>query len=474
MPLSRILVLAITATAAVASAAGAQTGTATTSPSANVRPLLIRLDTAETKKVREQVKPAAEMTAAEKTEAPKKVAISKLVAELTEPEAVSIDPRILAELGQSQADRLRRMMTPEAARTVACGNPDQVARELRRVALALSLADTDERWRDAIVRLRVSIGSLVQTASLAQRKKDTSASLTDCGLGQIFANEAQVIEVNMAAQDALLSVALEAGFEPVFAKSDDAVSLLSAIAVSQTEGTNQVAISPVDYFFSNRWRLYVRSTLVVDEEEADEAGGDTASEEPTPEDLADSVKLALLDPFGGPLNVSGGYFAKIPTPFLTGAANGLHHGLFADLRAGLKFVDLPEEKVKLVNGKTSNTPFYQAAAAIRLILPVFKGAPGAENPGGVEVALTGSWNRVADIDASDLFASKDGSPALLERDTRNLHLAIKIDLPDVASLQISGTLWSNSKFDRRFLIGFGLNRKPEAAKAVAATAGGER
>ena len=46
----------------------------------------------------------------------------------------------------------------------------------------------------------------------------------------------------------------------------------------------------------------------------------------------------------------------------------------------------------------------------------------------------------------------------------------KIDLPDAASIQLSGTLWSTSKFDRRFLIGFGLNRKPEASQNQTAPA----
>lgn len=381
---------------------------------------------------------------------------------------VEIDPRAIAEFGKAQAKHLADMQGRTTARSDACGRPDVVANSFRRAAVALSLADSEMRWRNAIVRVQSAVADLKEAAAKGRQ------GAAECGLDAAENAEAVTIAANMTRREAVLKEVLQKGFKRVFAQSDDAVSLLSALAVSQTEGTKQLAVSPFDYFFSNRWRLYVRSTLVIDEEEKEDAdsstAGNAASDEPTPEDLADSVKLALLDPFGGPLNVSGGYFAKIPTAFLKGDGNDLHHGLFADLRAGLKFVDLPEQKLTIVDGKTRNTPFYQAAAAIRLLLPVFKGAPGNDNPGGVEVALTGSWNRVADIGASELFASKDGSPALLDRDTRNLHLATKMDLPDAASLQISGTLWSSSKFDRRFLIGFGLNRKPAAPKAASAAA----
>jgi len=254
------------------------------------------------------------------------------------------------------------------------------------------------------------------------------------------------------------------------------VSLLPALAVNATEEAKQVGISAFDYFFSNHWRLYVRSTLTLeddDEGEAEEDDSEAAEAAPSPNDLAESVKLALLDPFGGGLNVSGGYYRKLRTPFLKGDANDLHHGFFADLRGGFKFIELPEEKLKLVDKKTRNTPFFSANAALRFLLPVFKDAPGTDNPGGVEIALTGAWNRVLDASGSEWLKETDGQPALLRRATGNLHFAIKLDLPDVASLQISGTLWSNSKFDRRFLIGFGLNRNnrrhdpPDSASASA-------
>jgi hypothetical protein len=276
-----------------------------------------------------------------------------------------------------------------------------------------------------------------------------------------------------------LSKALEKGdMLSLFPKTDSKASLLNAFQViAAGSGAKQVSTDPINYYFTNKWRLYVRSTLAFDEpkEEEGESSGESATDdaEPSVEDLAESVQLALQDPYAGGLNISAGFLTKVPFKFLVGAANDAQHGLFLDSRVGLRFVGLPEDKMSLTtangkDGETKATPFYQVSSALRLILPIFREDKGHDNPGGVELALTGAWSRVAYESASSLFTAADGKDPLLKTSMATLHLAMSFKLPGWASLNLSTTLWNSNKFEKRYLVGVTISDTSTAnAKAAA-------
>jgi hypothetical protein len=451
----------------LASTAAAQTGTPTAAPRANQERFLnlmvdkLKIDGKDWTFLLPSTSRSEE---AKQRDERLKTAIEAQLEQLRKPTTIRVDPRSIAEFSEGQARNLKRMVSNGQELSPACGSAAEAEKALRDATLDLSTADTDEKWRLAVVQVRHGI-ELLRSAA------DTSYFLADCDLVAAEKDEVDSIQINAAARDVLLKAALDTGFQPRFGRSDESVSLLPAIAVNTTENAKQVGISAFDYFFSNHWRLYVRSTLTIQsaEEKAEEAA-QSSDEVSSPDDVAESVRLALLDPFGGGLNVSGGWFRKVPTPFLKGDANDLNHGVFADVRGGFKFIELPEEKLQLIDKKTRNTPFFSVNTAFRLLLPVFKDAPGTDNPGGVELALTGSVDRVLDTGSSELFAESDGKASIIPRTAASLHLALKLDLPDVASLQISGTLLSTSKFDRRFLIGFGLNRNNRRQEPAETTA----
>lgn len=269
------------------------------------------------------------------------------------------------------------------------------------------------------------------------------------------------VVTRLTSANAKLGQAEDGNLESLFAKTDSKASLLNAFqVVAAGSGAKQVATDPINYYFTNKWRLYVRSTLAFDEPDDDEKAEAeaTAGAEPSIEDLAESVKLALQDPYAGGLNISAGFLTKVPFKFLVGAANDAQHGLFVDSRVGLRFVGLPEDKMSLTtangkDGETKATPFYQASTALRLILPIFREDKGHDNPGGVEIALTGALSRVAYQSASSLFASANGSDPLLETKMATLHLAMAFKLPGWASLNLSTTLWNSNKFEKRYLVG---------------------
>ncbi|MDP1570907.1 MAG: hypothetical protein Q8L86_12990 [Vicinamibacterales bacterium] len=379
------------------------------------------------------------------------------------PPGCALSPTLPWEIARSarqEAILLKNLTETEADKEALSG----AAGRLHRLGYEVSVAATEAAWRTAVVQLRSAVSDLMRRAEDGAK---ASTAPSDSAIQQAHMG----IQARLSCFDSVLRKEAEKPTASVRPTSQRAASLLTAATIATGNGTREVSARPVDYFFSNNWRLYVRSTLVLDkrEEPADGASSadtvaataptDTAAEAPAANDLAESVKAALLDPFGGPLNVAAGFHTKLFTPFLHGYATDGAHGVFIDARIGLRFIELPEDSLTLVDGTTRVTPFYQGSAGLRLILPVFKDSPGADNPGGVEIALTAAVTRVATADASELFTGKDGADPLLKKTGGSVHLAIAISLPGWASLDISGNVWSNSKFDRRFLIG--LTLRPE-------------
>ncbi len=257
---------------------------------------------------------------------------------------------------------------------------------------------------------------------------------------------------------------------------------LPGAGVTPNEEATEVSLKAAEFYFSNRWRLYLHSTVTIEAAKpATETGEETdAGAAPDPEAaaeiqadaVAESVKTALLNPYGAPLYLTTGYLRKIRTPFFDGDANDGDHGLFLDSRLGLKFLTLPEESLELIEGQTTATAFYVGSAALRLRLPLYSKAPFEAGDDGIDVALTAAANRISNPGASTLFQpGDDGADPLIPKLVYSAHLAIGVSLPRLANVVISGTLWSNTKFDRKYQISINLQKsEPDAAPSAPASA----
>src|SRR5262245_48488886 len=175
--------------------------------------------------------------------------------------------------------------------------------------------------------------------------------------------------------------------------SGPGVGLLSQADIEVDDETTQVGLQAMDLFFNKDWRLYVRSTLPIPQEEAaDEA---VPGAESTPK-LTSSAISSLTDPYGGVLNLSTGTFLQIPsflTPGHGTASPDPDHGLFLDARFGLKLVNLPDQAdtaPSLLN--TTVSPFYSAVVMFKIIRNVFPNVDDKEAAGGFEFGVGGVLN----------------------------------------------------------------------------------
>ena len=228
------------------------------------------------------------------------------------------------------------------------------------------------------------------------------------------------------------------------------VALLSQADVTVDSETTEVGLQAMDLFFSKDWRLYVRSTLPIPEGDKDTVASDTDSTLPS------SAVSALIDPYGGVLNLAAGALTKIR---VSGESqDDPDHGLFVDARFGLKFVNLPgqsERAPSVLN--TSVTPFYSAALMLKLIQRVFPKADSKDVAGGFEFGIGGVLNVAADESSSKAFAGN-----LLDKTTTAVRCDLALSLTSVAAIGISWTPWSsNDGFGKRFIMGLKLlNQSP--------------
>lgn len=338
-------------------------------------------------------------------------------------------------------------------------------RQLRKAQRDLSLADDEEKWAatmrlgaEAINRLRPKVKAL-RALSLNEPAPEPEDD------GKLFTARADDLE---AVQLVLQS--LQPKGPPARNRVTRSANFIPSAGVSAGTIAPEVTLQAAEFFFTNRWRLYVRSTLPTtgDDEEsdaADDAGGDGEADDAEAAAAVDeSVKSALLDPVGGLLNISTGYFRKLPSPFLFGEANDAEHGLFLDARGGLRFVELPEETLKLKEGTGTFTPFYFASVGVRLILPVFTDGSLTEHAGGVEGHVGYMINRVADASASRLFSGIDGGDPVLNKTTHTVYASVAMSLTKLANIAVSGTVWANTKFDRRVVVTLNLVKPDDPAK----------
>jgi hypothetical protein len=283
-------------------------------------------------------------------------------------------------------------------------------------------------------------------------------------------------------------------------KGDDKGMLLLSQASAQAEGgdNTQIALQAVDLWMSRKTRFYARLTLPVKAQPAEKTE-ESATPTETEKKPSDAIVKQLVDPFGGIVNVSGGYFGQLRKPggkpshqedviqrrvrstseTRLRAVNDSEpvkkaeeearaavekmqpdHGAFLDLRAGIKLIDLPNPGSRAVAvGETKLNVFYTGIAGVKAILPLYKRPVSAGDAtkedlaGGLTLGAYLVANRAADVTQSDIFSSS------LNRSTRAFTAVVGINLPGIAGLSLSLTPWTNDKrMGKVFVFGFEVLR----------------
>lgn len=387
-------------------------------------------------------------------------------------------PRRILEALKSRASAIRRIYgqaydrvqpAPVKGSVIYEGRKrlDKLSNDIQDAIVDLSVADRRQKWDAAVVKGQTAARNLSGSPRMAT---DDSRALAAADhlleLPKSFFNTDEAIAVTRH-RKAATCVADSLGQQarvgpPAGFGSPKTAWFLPGAGFTAAQDSTDVNLKAAEFFFSNHWRLYVHSTVTVEQAKDEEAEAAEPAEEinsPDANEVSETVKSALLNPYGSPLYLTTGYLRKIRTPFFDGDANDGHHGLFLDSRVGLKFMPLPEEGLELVEGKSTNTAFYVASAAVRLRLPLYKEAPFIAGEDGIDVAVTGVLNRISRRSASTLFVpAAEGEDPVIPPTLAAANLEIGVSLPKLANVVISGTLWSNSKFDRRFQLSINLQK----------------
>ncbi|MEZ5293879.1 MAG: hypothetical protein R2745_22540 [Vicinamibacterales bacterium] len=343
---------------------------------------------------------------------------------------------------------------------------------LRKDRVDAAVADRANEWTAALANARESIAGFLQAplscpvpAELsiptmwrvtAERESVTSWAAR---LNEIYCELGGQLKVQRAA-------GITPGEESQEGEtSSAAASFLPFAGLSAGHSTPQVSAQLADLYFTNRWRLYLRSTFQAKKADTvseattgtddDAAAGTGLSAGQAAAKVDDKVRNAMLDPFGGDLNLTAGYYAKVPTPGLEGDANDEQHGLFLDARGGLKLIELPEQTLTLNEGRSSVTPFYTASVGVRLRLPTYLDRFVHNRAGAAELAAVLATTGIVDRSASALF-SRNGDPAPLPQRVNVLHVSLGLDVNNTVQIGLSGNVWSNTGLKKRVAVEFNV------------------
>lgn len=124
-------------------------------------------------------------------------------------------------------------------------------------------------------------------------------------------------------------------------KGQGEVGLLTQADVTVENNASQVGLQAVDLFINKAMRLYLRTTLPIAQSAAgsQSAPGQTGGSSQVPK-LSDAAVSGLLDPYGGVLNLTGGYWRQIAYGHDSQGHRLETDGLFLDTRFGLKLINL--------------------------------------------------------------------------------------------------------------------------------------
>lgn len=221
------------------------------------------------------------------------------------------------------------------------------------------------------------------------------------------------------------------------------------------ENNPELSIQAAELYFNRTFRVYLRSTLTMDEgdEDEEEAADGEADDGDAGSALEDRIKSALLDPYGGLLYLTTGAFH----PVLSGtvAEGERPRGLFLDARTGVRAVQV-EDKASENN---AIVPFATVSAGLVFQWPVWPKptlSSDADSVGDFVFGLTWVSNAVLDKSASTMFSGDD---AVLDRWTHTFALTAGISLKGLAKLTFTGNPWSsNDALGKRFSVGLAIVR----------------
>lgn len=345
-------------------------------------------------------------------------------------------------------------------RGVAAGRSRALTRGLQAARVAAVTADRPNEYVAALVTARQRIADLAGSVpSCPKDAEDKTAPSVAVPSGWTLSAAASWLQ-QLATSYCTLAAQLQAT-APAAADADTstrAASFLPFAGLTGGRTTPQASAQLADLYFTHRWRLYMRSTFQAKKAETPAEAEDQTSDGDAADAAAkvdDKVRNAMLDPFGGDLNLMAGYYRKVPTPFLEGDANDAEHGLFFDARAGLKLIELPEQTLTLNEGPSSITPFHAASVALRLRLPTYFDRLVQKRAGAVELAAVFASTGIVDRSASALF-TRSGDTVPLPRQVRVLHVSLGVDITDVVQLGLSGNVWSNTGLKKRVAVEFNV------------------
>jgi len=210
----------------------------------------------------------------------------------------------------------------------------------------------------------------------------------------------------------------------------------------------QIAIDAASLFFKGgKARLYVRSTLPT----AAQPSKASAAEATLNASLDDRIKSALNDPYGGLLYLATGTMIRLPQAKPDAPDSG--RGLFADFRAGAKFIQLPESAA---SNSYRAAPFLVASGGLRFSELLWFDPDGTEQAGELQASVAFVLNHVLDSSVSALFSPDDSGRVALRPTTGSLNVSIGLAITGSIGLTVNGTAWSSGNLERRFALGVTL------------------
>ncbi len=249
--------------------------------------------------------------------------------------------------------------------------------------------------------------------------------------------------------------------------------LLTQADVTGGSTSPQLALQAGDFFITGTpktgfAKIYFRTTVPLTPDSAANTNASGASSSSgsgaasaSTNTLSSAATVALLDPYGGILNLSGGYWRQIAKAYGRTAdghktAEPLdNEGLFLDSRFGFKMVNLPDQTAESAKvGSTSVTPFATASVALRYAHSVYTD-DYKKTEGLFEMSLAVVTNYAADTDVSSAFKNN-----LLAKRTWAVSLSIAFQMNGSLAITITGSPASGNGsaagFGKNYQIGLKL------------------
>lgn len=245
------------------------------------------------------------------------------------------------------------------------------------------------------------------------------------------------------------------------------VGLLTQADVTVENSAAQVGLQAVELFITGNERkgfakVYVRTTLPMaeDKPEAQAAGG--ADGEVAA--LTPAAVAGLLDPYGGILNLTGGYWRKLATG-RDAKGEVDEDGLFLDARSGIKLINLPEQAVNSpAFAGTRVTPFYTWSLVGRFSHRLYS---DAEKPKRTKETAAGRIEAgfgLVGNHASDSTLSAAFSNGLLTNNTLAISGSLTLTVNGALAVTISASPWSHNgaatPFGKHFTVGLKVLNSP--------------